>query len=116
MFDVHPPLPGDERAVFQIDGNLGGCAGVLEMLIQDAGHHKIRILPALPQEWSTGHIGGVRLRGGMEGRLERSLGKLDRFTVGASAARTVTILLGSSSFPLRLSKGESKSVYLREFV
>ncbi|KAH7376773.1 Six-hairpin glycosidase-like protein [Plectosphaerella cucumerina] len=63
MLDTHPP--------FQIDGNFGGCAGVLECLIQsrltrdDAGREEveIRLLPALPEGWESGRISGIRAKG-----------------------------------------------------
>ncbi|KAF0323375.1 alpha-l-fucosidase [Colletotrichum asianum] len=60
MLDSHPP--------FQIDGNFGGCAGILECLVQssiiNANTVEIRLLPSCPKDWAQGQLTGVRTKGG----------------------------------------------------
>lgn len=55
LFCAHPP--------FQIDGNFGACAGILEMLVQTGKNGEPVLLPALPRQWKNGTLTGMRLPG-----------------------------------------------------
>jgi alpha-L-fucosidase 2 len=61
LMDNHPTKDG---SAFQIDGNLGACAGMLEMLIQTDELGTITQFPALPVQWKSGKIKGLKLPGG----------------------------------------------------
>lgn len=62
LMDNHPYWP---NPIFQIDGNLGAAAAMLEMLVQGRDG-RIKLLPALPGAFAEGSVRGVRLRGGLE--------------------------------------------------
>ncbi len=57
LFSAAPPL--------QIDGNFSGAAGIAEMLLQST-EEEIRIIPAIPDSWSTGSFKGLCARGGFD--------------------------------------------------
>lgn len=84
---AHPP--------FQIDGNFGVAAGVLEMLVQSSGTDRGRplldLLPCLPDEWSQGSLRGVRARGGLVLDLTWREGSVERLVVTSPTDQQVVL-------------------------
>jgi alpha-L-fucosidase 2 len=56
LFSTHPP--------FQIDGNLGFPAAIVEMLVQSHSG-RVHLLPALPESWRHGEVRGIGVRPGL---------------------------------------------------
>ena len=83
-----------ENSPFQIDGNLGGPTGLIEMLLQshangtDQNLNVIRLLPALPAAWPTGTFRGLRARGGLEIDLTWQNGKATKAVLKATSNHT----------------------------
>ncbi len=76
LWDVHPP--------FQIDGNLGGTAGVAEMLLQSHEGY-MEPLAAIPAAWDTGSYSGLVARGDFEVAASWANGQMKEIRVTSKA-------------------------------
>lgn len=92
MFDMHPP--------FQIDGNFGGGAGIAEALLQSHSG-EICFIPALPKEWESGSVRGMKARGGFEVSFSWAGGKMQTAEIKSLCGNSCTVY---SDAPIEIYK------------
>ena len=73
LFCAHPP--------FQIDGNFGACAGILEMLVQIDENGQPILLPALPTAWPEGSLTGLCLPGNRVLSMRWQNGQVTQYSI-----------------------------------
>jgi alpha-L-fucosidase 2 len=106
LFCAHPP--------FQIDGNFGGAAGIVEMLVQS---HRgvVRLLPALPDEWRDGHVRGVRARGGFIVDVDWRSGRLEEARIRSLPGGALRLRYAGRTIERRMRPGGALVVRRRDF-
>lgn len=99
LLDAHSP--------FQIDGNFGGCSGVIEMLMQSSTN-KIVLLPALPESWADGKVQGICARGGFVVDMEWKNREVVSLIVSSLKGGRTVICFNGVSKKVVFKAGEKK--------
>ncbi|NLF16706.1 MAG: glycoside hydrolase family 95 protein, partial [Lentisphaerae bacterium] len=102
LLDLHPPR------IFQIDGNFGGTAAVLAMLLQ-CERGELRLLPALPAAWPDGDVEELWAHGAMRISMTWRGGRLTQaFILATAPGRCVIRVADGESF--RVTGNEDERV------
>jgi alpha-L-fucosidase 2 len=107
LLDAHSP--------FQIDGNFGGCAGVIEMLMQSdftvregSPLTTLELLPALPENWKDGEVSGIRARGGITVSMTWRNSRVTALTLTAQQSVGLSLQMNGRQQQLTLKKGKNR--------
>lgn len=106
LFGQHPP--------FQMDANFGATAGIAEVLLQShAG--VIQLLPALPEDWPSGEVKGLRARGGFEIDIKWENDYLVEASIYSKNGHDCVLKYRNKSLTLNIKKGEIKEAFFSDF-
>jgi alpha-L-fucosidase 2 len=105
LFDACPP--------FQIDGNFGATAAIMELFLQSQGDSAvIRPLPALPHAtiFQNGSISGIHARGGFTVDLNWKDGKVQAMTIHSLYGKQCRIAAANGILSFPTTKGETYTI------
>jgi alpha-L-fucosidase 2 len=99
---------------FQIDGNFGAAAGVMEMLLQShlveiqSPKSKVQslvLLPALPKFWPDGSVKGLCARGGFEVDIQWKDSALESAVIHSKLGRSCRVHYANREMELKTKTG-----------
>ena len=103
LLDLHPPR------IFQIDGNMGGCAAVCEMLVSAEGGN-VTLLGALPEKWRSGSFRHFKAPGTLDISCTWKDGRAVKIELYAKKGGAWTLRTDGRTFEVSLSDGGTKTL------
>ncbi|WP_127126971.1 glycoside hydrolase family 95 protein [Pseudoflavitalea rhizosphaerae] len=96
LFSAGPP--------FQIDGNFGAAAAIMEMLMQcHAGY--VELLPAIPDLWKAeGSVKGLKARGNLTVDFEWKNGQVIKYKISSPTSKKVKLKVNGQIKSITTSK------------
>ena len=93
LWDMHPP--------FQIDGNFGFCAALMEALVIEI-EDTLYMLPALPPQWQQGEVRGMCLKGRLTINFFWEEGQVRRIEFFPEKNRKLSVFANSEERKIKL--------------
>ena len=90
LLDLHPPR------IFQIDGNLGATAALIEALAQ-FWQGRLHLLRALPPQWENGFLQGLCVPGGHKVSFSWKKRRLEKLSVEIGFNGRLLVQYGQSA-------------------
>jgi alpha-L-fucosidase 2 len=108
---------------FNIDGNFGAGAGIIEMLLQSHETNTVNgkeipiidLLPALPDVWDSGKISGLKACGNVEVEMDWENRMLTTATLLSKTDQTVNIRCKGEIILMNLKSDEKVTVLQNQF-
>lgn len=104
LLDLHPHDNWPGGFIFQIDGNFGAVAGMIELLLQ-SHEGTIALLKTLPGNWDRGHVHGLRARGGHTVDIDWHDGRLIHAQIVAGGDGPIVLDVPAGSVHVSTSEG-----------
>lgn len=94
--------------VYELDGNTGFTAGVVEMLVQGDRKDRLRVLPALPADWPEGRYTGLVVYGGHTVDAAWEQGVASEIRVCAGGDVELTVEYAQASITCSFERGQTR--------
>lgn len=105
MLDLHPP------GIFQIDGNFGAVAAVVESIVS-CTDGKVHLLKGLPEEWKNGSLKGIKVPGGHKLNVSWNNGNVRELNIVFGYTEKITLVVNGKIYEFCGMTGETKSLQL----
>jgi len=107
----HPPTRGADAFdhVYELDGNTGFTSCVAEMLLQ-SHNGVIHILPALPDEWKSGYVTGLKARGSITVDVSWNLGRAQEVCFYSDKNQIVSVKIADRVWKIQLHAKEKRKL------
>ena len=113
-YNVTANLLGAYPWPIQLDSTFGITASISEMLLQSQAG-ELDLLPALPTEWPTGSVKGLRARGGFEVAITWENGQLKDATITSVTGTACRVRYRQKTVDLTLAPGTSTTLDAARF-
>lgn len=106
LFVCHPVYEGYDVGIYEMDGNTGLSAGIIEMILQ-SHDGIIELLPALPEAWDSGYVVGACARGGFEVDMEWEEHAIKKVSIRSKLGNPCVVKYGDELEKLIIGVGKT---------